>query len=417
MFSEEWDCQMRLLAFLFLLVSAIAFLPAQVTFAQPYGVSGGNNLMPASGGMGGTSVARPQDFLSAINFNPAALTQYEGTQFTLAGTWAEPTFNLDQKAAIPSIGVTPFNAKSSTPGILAPNIGVFQQAEVNGRDMHVGLALISASGLGTNFLHMPQSGSASSYLLVLEVAPSVGFQLTDNLALGAGVFLGTAFLEGPYVARSAMTNDYALRANIGIDYDVSEETNLGFFWKTRQNFTFHNQEVLAPGTAGNDVHLGLPEQFGIGVANSSLIDGRLLLAADVLYLMWDTADFWKNQYRNQWILQLGMQYELNERIKIRAGYDFAENPIDDNIGTSGTAAQDNLLKYTQAQFGVINENRFTFGVGAVDVMPGLDFDFFAGGMPRVSHDFGPNTTVNLESYWIGAGLTWRFSDMYFVERR
>ena len=382
---------MRRIAFLIFSLSVTAFISTPTTFAQPYGVSGGNNLMPASGGMGGTSVARPQDFLSAINFNPAALTQYDGTQFTLAGTWAEPTFNLDQRVALPPpLNVDPFSAKSSTPGILAPNIGLFQQVEVAGRDMHLGLALISASGLGTSFLHV---------------------------AIGAGVFLGTAFLEGPFIARSAMQNDYALRANVGIDYDVSDETNVGFYWKTRQNFTFHNQEVLVPGTRGIDVKLGLPEQFGVGVANSSLVDGRLLLAADVLYFMWDTADFWKNQYRNQWILQLGMQYELNDRVKIRAGYDFAENPIDDNIGTTGNTNADNIRKYTQAQFGVINENRFTFGVGAVDVLPGLDFDFFAGGMPRVSHDFGPNTSVNVESYWIGGGLTWRFSDMYVIERR
>ena len=347
---------MRLLTLLLLLAGCLICIGPRDAWGQPYGVSGGNNLMPASGGMGGTSVARPQAFLSAVNFNPAALTQYEGTQFTLAGTWAEPTFNIDQSAAIGSIGVSQFNAKSSTPGILAPNIGVFQQTEINGRDMHVGLALISASGLGTNFLHMPQSGGASSYLLVLEVAPSVGFQLTDDLAVGAGVFLGTAFLEGPYIARSAMTNDYALRANVG-------------------------------------------------------------LAADVLYLMWDTADFWKNQYRNQWILQLGMQYEVNDHFKIRAGYDFAENPIDDNVGTTGSADENAIAKYTQAQFGVINENRFTFGVGAVDVLPGLDFDLFAGGMPRVSHNFGPSTIVNLESYWIGAGLTWRFGDVYTIERR
>jgi long-chain fatty acid transport protein len=408
---------MRLLILIGLLAGCLTCIGPRTIFAQPYGVSSGNNLMPASGGMGGTSVARPQDFLSAVNFNPAALTQYEGTQFTLAGTWAEPTFNINQTASLPGIGVTPFSAKSSTPGILAPNIGMFQQVEVNGRDLHVGLALLSASGLGTNFLHMPQSGGTSSYLLCLELAPSVGFQLTDELAVGAGIFLGTAFLEGPYVARSAMTNDYALRANVGLDYDVSEETNLGFYWKTRQNFTFHNQEVLTPGTAGNDIHLGLPEQFGIGLANSSLAEGRLLLAADVLYLMWDTADFWKNQYRNQWILQLGMQYEVNDRFKIRAGYDYAENPVDDNVGTTGTAANNNIAKYTQAQFGVINENRFTFGAGVVDVLPGLDFDFFAGGMPRVSHNFGSFTSVNLESYWIGAGLTWRFGDMYYIERR
>lgn len=61
--------------------------------------------MPASGGMAGTSIARPQDVTSALNANPAALSQFRGTQFLFGGAWAEPTFTLTQTDPIPLLAV------------------------------------------------------------------------------------------------------------------------------------------------------------------------------------------------------------------------------------------------------------------------------------------------------------------------
>ncbi|MFM7244960.1 MAG: hypothetical protein ACKO40_12425, partial [Planctomycetaceae bacterium] len=96
-------------------LAAVTAVSGASATAQTYGIDFRNTLMPASGGMAGTSVAAPQDFLSAINANPAALTQYEGTHFTICGAFAEATVNLEQKAAAPLLGVAPFSAKSSTP--------------------------------------------------------------------------------------------------------------------------------------------------------------------------------------------------------------------------------------------------------------------------------------------------------------
>ena len=147
-----------------------------------------------------------------------------------------------------------------------------------------------------------------------------------------------------------------------------KENTWGFYWKTRQEYTF-SDAYLPPGGGGTaiDVHLGLPEQFGLGIANTSFLDGRLLLAADALFLMWDTADLFDNIYKNQWIMQLGAQYEMNDRMKLRAGYVFAQDPIDDVVGHSvgGVPIPGGFppVKYVQAQFGVINNHRFTFGCG------------------------------------------------------
>src|SRR5262249_40679361 len=99
--------------FVCVVVALIAVIAGGSAQAQSFGVDLRNTLMPASGGMAGTSIAAPQDLVSAVNANAAALTQYHGTQFTLGGAFVGSTFNLEQTVAAPAIGVDPFSAKSA----------------------------------------------------------------------------------------------------------------------------------------------------------------------------------------------------------------------------------------------------------------------------------------------------------------
>ena len=36
----------------------------------------------------------------------------------------------------------------------------------------------------------------------------------------------------------------------------------------------------------------LPQNIGLGVANTALLDGRLLLGVDLVYKLWDEADLY-----------------------------------------------------------------------------------------------------------------------------
>lgn len=143
------------------------------------------------------------------------------------------------------------------------------------------------------------------------------------------------------------------------------------------------------------------------------MDGRLLLAADALYLDWPSVALFKSIYRGQWVMQLGGQYRATDRIKLRLGYALAQNPIDEAVGTrigpievpGGVPA----VKYLQSQFAIINEHRMAAGIGVSDFpMRGLDFDAFAVGMFPAGESLGDATYVSVESYWIGVGFTWHF---------
>jgi long-chain fatty acid transport protein len=387
----------------------------QAARAQSFGVELFNTLTPASGGMAGASIANPQDNVSAINGNPATLTLYRGTQFTLGGAWVGPTFDLSQTGSIgtPPI-ISPFSAKSSTPGVAAPSIGVTQGSTILGRPVTFGLGFVGTAGGGTSFRSQAANGT-NTYLLFLNFAGSVGVQLTDRLSLGTGIFVGSGYMDGPFIGNSTMTNAYGIRGSVGANYALTEKTNLGCYYLSKENFRFKD-EVRLSGPGGVlqpslDLHMDMPDSVGMGIANSRLANGRLLLAADVLYIDWRNAALFRDIYRNQWVMQLGTQYSVNQRVRLRLGYALAENPINPNTGSTIDGISQggfNGIKYLQAQFGVINQHRLTAGVSVADVMPGLDFNAFAGGMFEASQQFGPLTSISVESYWIGVGFTWRY---------
>ena len=101
------------------------------------------------------------------------------------------------------------------------------------------------------------------------------------------------------------------------------------------------------------------------------MDGRLLLAMDILYKQHSKADFLKAIYTDQWVYQFGAQYAVNQRTRVRLGYAYNENPMRgaarDNLG--GVPMPDGVpgLRYVQGQFAAISQHRLTGGVGIRDL--------------------------------------------------
>jgi len=388
-------------------------LTTSAAFAQSFGVETHNTLTPAAGALGGTSLARPQDLVAAINGNPATLTQYRGTQFLFGGAWVEPTFDLEQSAPIPLVGVDPFGAKSNAQGSAAPAIGVTQDLAALGLPATFGIGFTAAAAGGADFRNQPASNGTNSALDVLEITSTLGFDLTDRLSLGAGIALGTAFFDAPFVEIGGMTYDYALRGVVGASYDATRYTNVAVYYQTKQAFTFNDAVQFDRGPLADtfDVSMDLPENVGFGVANNRLMDGRLLLMADVLYKLYGDAAMFSAVYDNQWVFQTGAQYTQG-RFKYRLGYAYAQDPLSDdpgpNIGGVTPPGGFPAVRYTQALLAITCPHRVSGGFGVSDVIPGVDFDFMAGGMFRDESQLGESTSTSIESYWVGAGLSWSY---------
>lgn len=82
-----------------------------------------------------------------------------------------------------------------------------------------------------------------------------------------------------------MSPDYALRGTLGANYQLTDNTSVGAYDQTKQAFQFDNAFLLnlGPAQITRDSRMDLPANFGLGVANSELMDGNLLLGVDLLY--------------------------------------------------------------------------------------------------------------------------------------
>ncbi len=398
---------------------ALVLSSAKITRAQSFGIELHNNLMPASGAMGGASIAAPQDVQSAIGGNPSTLSQYRGTTFSFSGGWIEGTYNLSYDGSnqlLNQAGLGPFAAKSGAPGSALGNIAVAHEMSVLGRPLTWGTALMSASGASAEWRGVPNANGTSVALTVLDIATGAGMDVTDRLSVGATIGLGTGTLDGPFLGATAAAVAYSLRGRVGVDYDLTDCTTLGLYYQTKASYQFDNNIRLPnPGPQGDiylDTEIELPQNLGVGISNRRLMDGRLLLACDVLYKQWTEAKFMGALYEDQWAIQLGSQYDAG-RIKLRLGYTWCTNPIRDNppgiisgIIPGGGAPG---VEYVQSTLAVVNPHRLSGGVGIRDALPGVDLDIFAGGMFRGSEDFvNGAVTTDLQAYWVGAGLTWHF---------
>lgn len=378
--------------------------------AQGFGIELLNTAMPVSGGMAGTSIARPLDITSAINGNPAALRQHHGTKFSFSGTWIEPTFNVANAGNHPLFGVTPFpQNKSEAQGVAAGNIGWTRELGELGLPATLGVALVAGAGAGSDFRHVPESNGTYASILALDIISSAAVDVTDRLSAGASIILSNTTLAGPFVGSTGASYDYGLRGSLGVTYDVMPETTVGFYWKTKVGYTFNN--LVNFGGGFQDVSLDRPETFGFGLADSSLMNGKLLLAIDATYLVYSETSLLRAFYEDQWGIQLGAQYLCTDRLRLRLGYAWAENAMRDIVpGAGGGVAPPGgaeHIQYVQSLFPAFNEHRISGGIGVRHVLPGVHFDMNAGGMFEDSQTFG-DTTTSLASYWVGGGLTFEF---------
>jgi long-chain fatty acid transport protein len=394
----------------------------QLAFGQGYGTDTQNVLTPAGGGMAGVSIARPQDVAGAIFGNPATLAQFPGTQFSMGGAWVEayPTATHDGFLdARP-----PYSVTSRTQGFAGSEIGVIQDLRSRGLPGGLGVGLAGLSGIGDEYRGLAPDGSIlnnlSNEYMVLGINLAAGFELTDRLSAGAALTLGTGFEQlgfiGP-ISSTAMVHDYALRGTFGIDYDLNPCNTIGVYYQTRLDFQFPNAvrftNPLDNTTTYQDMNVSQPQTIGLGIANSRLMGGNLLIAADIYYKLWEDAPLFEDVFINQWAFAVGAQLTRNQ-MKYRLGYSYNTNPTNHNVGNSldgFPVAQAQIQLFQAAAVPAINQHRLTAGVGRQGfLLPNIDLDLFAGGMFDAHDEFGAHSQASIGLYYIGMGMTWKYDN-------
>ena len=291
-----------------------------------------NNAGTKAIGMGGAFVGLADDY-SAVYYNPAGLTQIEGTSINLFAVDLIPSATYKYSAA----GI---DAKTTNGGYPSGAFGVFMDL---GEKMKVGLYMDVPSGIGTEWdgkelknLSGPSQTifDWSSKVAVIHFGPALAYDVTEKLSLGLSVNIayGQMKMELPQdvLAGAAPGHDGYVDAQysddasgmgygltIGALYKVTDKLSAGLSLRTKNTVKFSGDAEVpllallqAPTKSEFDRDVTFPLWIGAGIAYRAT--DKLTITADVQMTQWEsTHEKLATEFKNAaWIALFGKSYDV-----------------------------------------------------------------------------------------------------------
>ena len=396
-------------------------------FAGPHGFDLHNVFHGASAAMAGTSIAHVEDPVSAVFGNPATLTTYYGgTNFMFGATFYMPRARMEHDGSAGyatgeaatlvnitagatgrsgGVGAYSFDATSKADVYAVPTVAVTQDLTGLGIPVVLGVGVSATSGIGVDYKHNSNTLGAAAELINLGVNAGIGMSMTPNLDVGVSATITYAMLEAGLTGSGTMVHDIGFRATMGARMKVMPGLTVGAYVQTEQPHEYDNLHVTSMGgvnalnyasgiaqfqptlvcnqTNGNvcrqDVRVEQPMNIGLGFAFNGLMNGNLLVMADITHKAWSDARFFNEFYEDQEVYSVGLQLTQGP-MKFRLGYGYADDPLRDTVsdgievksiggvnqnGSTYTSAMYPLfMSYFQAmETPVIYKHRISAGLG------------------------------------------------------
>ncbi len=319
--------------------------------------------------MGNTFVANADD-PSAVQFNPAGITQLEGTQVSAGNAFIAGFVDYN-----PFEGGSDHTRKNL---FLTPNL-YFTQTVKDSRFSY-GLGITAPYGLGTKWsdTSFARYLGTESDLALINLNPSIAFKALSNLSIGLGFdyTVGTVDMKAqnnwnlietavnnPDIGRrpdgltdTHLSVDDGFGYNIGILYEISEKSRIGFSFRSKIDLDLTGNTKMS-GIAGalpqsvfggnrfrTDVgaDVTLPESVTVGYGRR--LAEKWFVEIDVEWTRWsrfNTVGFKfedsnpmlevDNPQEFKWddviSAGIGAEYKLNNKTSLRGGYTYHETPV------------------------------------------------------------------------------------------
>jgi long-chain fatty acid transport protein len=294
---------------------------------------------PVSRSMGGVGIAAPQDAISAVFSNPAAMCfgpYCPSSQFDFAGTLFMP----EQKAEVQASGQSA-KAESRDQNYAIPAIGFSVPIGEADTRWRFGLSAYGVSGLGVDYRDTdidqdvggaPLATGTYTNLQLMKFAPTIAYQALPNLSVGTSFQINYSTLD----LGEGSTAAYSYGVQLGVLYKPLDQLSLGLTYTSPQEAKYNHVANLDQSKPGNeDLKLEQPQQVGLGVAYEFL-KPRLLLETNVKWINWsDAKGFEDFDWNDQWVFAVGGQWEAIDHLFFRVGYNYAENPVDEHNNWNG----------------------------------------------------------------------------------
>jgi long-chain fatty acid transport protein len=308
----------------------------------------------------GTAFVGVADDPSAIMHNPAGLTQLKGTNMYGGGTVVLPSTEYTSP--------TGQSEETDFKVFLPPHFYI--SSDFNMEDIVLGLGIFSPFGIGGRYWSedgLTRYISTESTITTLSVNPTLAWQVTPKLSIGLGAYYLHSFNTAEKMLNQSMfgatDGKFSLNAdgggwgyNLGILFAPLEKLHFGFAFRSKvsvdqkgdaeiENIAPALQPIFGGSHFKTDVETSvtLPEIVSFGIAYKPTT--VLTLAFDVEWVRWSRfnqqiIDFTNEvpaagfsdilvdlDWNDQWLIKFGLEYYLNERFALRAGYAFVETPV------------------------------------------------------------------------------------------
>ena len=353
-------------------------------------------------GMADAFVAQA-DSPSAVHYNPAGLVQLKGDHVTIGYTVEAPRNS--------STNLSGNETQMQMQTFWIPNF--YYVSDLNGnKEWRLGLSVTSPYGLGTDWADdsFSKFQATESTLKFYQINPTVAYKVNDAVSVGFGIDYMRAELEKHRRINDGNEGDLLLKGddegwgyNIGLLYRPSERHRIGASYRSEIDLVYEGQASLDNLTGGAytllfpdyystqlETKLALPRTWAVGYAYKP--NEKWTIEIDCELTEWSSVqeDFVTypgesdtnrlavlnggNPSAKDWndslAYGIGAEYQATDRLALRGGYLFIENPIpsanfesalpdsDKHCFTLGTGYKLNDgLTLDLAYFGVLLEDR------------------------------------------------------------
>jgi long-chain fatty acid transport protein len=391
----------------------------------------GDNLIgigPISRAMGGVGIAAPQDAISAVFSNPSA--QCFGpfcpsTEVNFAAT----AFIPQVQAKISNTTGT-YKADSDDEVYMIPAFGLSVPITqgLNPPVWRFGMAAYGVSGLGVDYRDTdldqpipafggnPLASGTFTQLQSMRFAPAIAYQPVAKWSFGLAGVLEYANLD----LGEGSDWSYGVGVQAGVTYKAANWLTLGLNYISPRDTEFQNVADFDGDGDLDNLRLDAPQELGLGAA---VTFGNFLFEADTKWINWSGADGYDDfDWNDQYVFAIGGQWQALSKLYLRAGYNYAKNPLEDNDGFTPalTSVQGKQLPgyyfetFRVIGFPAIVEQHLTLGL-TYEFTPNFALNLgyvhgFEETFTETGSDFAGASEIEskLSEDSIDVGLTWRF---------
>jgi long-chain fatty acid transport protein len=306
-----------------------------------------NEFGDFSGGRAAAGAAAGVDDAMTIAYNPASISRLEGNQLFASAGAIIPQVKFDVDYSTPRLG----NVDSGNAGEVAAYSSAAYVHDFGSDKWSAGIALVPLSGAGLDYddAWVGRYQATKVDLTVMALSPTVAYQLTDKLSVGASVQATYAnlniHLAGPRLDPSKPDGNASINGDdvlagftLGAMYELSDRTRFGLAYQSELEPKFGGDiktsaldlQVSTDTTltlaeyVRFSVHQVMDERwavdFTLGWDNWSAL-GNVLIATDRRSAGLPTR--WRDTYHVAW----GTQYKLDDYWTLTGGVAYDSNPV------------------------------------------------------------------------------------------